>query len=98
KKKSARHRISTPGASRLSAASVAWGNLRLRLGVLDPQVIAHRAEAESGGRCPHKSYVLFHLVIHHAFERHLPIVHDDVNRRNGLNGVTRKNRIAIDGS
>src|SRR5262249_55529770 len=34
--------------------------------------------------------------VHDAFERHVAVVHDDVNGRNSLDRVTRKSWVAID--
>jgi hypothetical protein len=61
--------------------------LRFRFRIFHAQVILHRAEAESGRGRPHVSDFLFQLAIHYAFQCHMAVLHDNVNRRDRLNTV-----------
>src|SRR5262249_15348112 len=71
--------------------------LALAGGIFYPEVVHNLPEAQTGAIGPHSGHVLLHLVVDHALERHMSVIHDDVDRRGSLDRVARQHRIAVDG-
>src|SRR3977135_365590 len=91
-KKNARHPTTDAWRARYQRLPA---TLRFRFRIFHAEVILHWPEAESGRGCSHVGDLLFQVAIHNAFQRHVAVLHDNVNWRHSLNGVARKRRVAI---
>src|ERR1017187_5963449 len=63
--------------------------------VLDAKLILHGEHAEHTVGAD-VSDILVGLIGDYAFERHIAVLHNDVNRRKGSLGIALQSRIAID--
>jgi len=53
------------------------------------QVVGDLAEAQAGAGGAQTGYVLLHVSADYAFQSHMTVVDDDVDRRHGLHAITR---------
>src|SRR5437867_341954 len=72
--------------------------LRLRLRVLNSEVVLHSSEAQTSRGGAGIRQIPFELVVDDAFKRNMPVLHDDMDRRNGLDRVARKSGVAVNGA
>src|SRR5207249_7898386 len=64
--------------------------------VLNAQVVGDLAETQTSLSRADSRDILFHVIVDHAFECHVAVIHDDVDGRYSLDGVARQNGIAVD--
>src|SRR2546421_12221537 len=81
----------SPAELRRTALTLLAGSFYLK-------VVYYRAETESGAGSTNTRNILFHFVIHHALERYMTVIHDDVYGRHCLDGITREYGITEDGA
>ncbi len=62
-------------------------SLAFLAGVLDAQVVGDLTETQASLTRADPRDILFHLIVDHALERHVAVIHDDVDGRYGLDGV-----------
>src|SRR6516165_2937069 len=63
--------------------------------VLYSEVVSYGAEAQSRARGAHAGDLLLQLSVHDSFQRHVAVVHDNVNRRQRLESQGRKRWVAV---
>src|SRR5215471_9819417 len=84
---------------RLEWPGFVWRSLAFLFAeVVYGQVVLHGAEAQPGAGSPDAGDVLVHGAVHVAGQGHMPVIDDDMDRRNRAHGVARQVRVAEDGA